>query len=208
MRLALIGRLQAYAAGMPPITVNTDSSWTDPIAVGTLALAALTAAALVYTVWSAKTDRAAAQADRADAQADRAAAQEDRADAKQQLQKEREQRKKDLLRQERVPQLMEASKLYARWSATSGAERGEVESRLRAVLWILPDGMANRLKWQFKVPLLPEDEAKLAEKAGVDRLPESHRFTEGEVFNELLSNNRWAIAGGNPNVSANGGGGA
>lgn len=160
------------------VRVDVDSSWTDPVAIGTLILAVATLVTLITTVRQARSAKATAEADRTRAQ--------------QQLQEEREQHRRDLLRQERVPQLMEVAKLYASVLATENLERHQAELGLQAMLWILPPGMARRLKRQFNVNLTPDDEDELARQVG---RPIPHQFPEAEVFKELGANNRGAIAG-------------
>lgn len=144
---------------MPPITITAVHSGTEIFAAwATFTVAVAAVAGLGLSVWLPHRERQAA----------------------------REQGRTELLRQQRVAELREIAQQYALYRATSRREQAKALAKLRAVLWLMPDGMAARLKSQFDVPLGPKDKELLAASYG-GGVP--HAFTEAAVITELRDNN-------------------
>lgn len=128
----------------PPVTVV--HAWTDTVAAwSTFAAAVVAFLGLAVSAWLAVRETRASRA----------------------------QRQTELLREERVLELLEISEQYALYRAASRPrrlllprpgqtdDRIRAEERLKAVLALMPDGMVRMLKRQFGVTLHPADDQYL-----------------------------------------------
>jgi hypothetical protein len=148
---------------MSAIPVSIETSWLDVFtALGTVGTALVAVLALWITICQARATQ-------------------------EQLEEERVLRRADVIRHERVPQLMRVAELHM--SVTKG-EGGRPEwEGVRAQLWLLPEGMARKLKYEYDANLTEADKQYLIAQSANGELPDAS-YPEAEVYAELFANIR------------------